>query len=449
MYANNPKIANTLVILSKIFFIGLILQFFVQTFVTYRLGLDNWFFTAFWMWKEIIIVGLFGFLTYWTIKTKIWKTLLDKLGIKRFGLLTIGLIVFVCLIGLFYTGTSLWVSILSLRYSILWFIIFFAFAGISRIFFDENTHIEKRYSKIIKWLLWWSITWWLIIYFIPRLLEFAGYNQYNYEGDLGIAPPAVYHSQYNQWYARNQFLFERPISRWFFLVAFWPLFFALAIKQRWWKKTLTRWWLYSLAILSTFSRAAWIAWMLQTWILVLVEYRKNLKQILLYGWIPVLLLFGTVTYFGRDQIISRQFSNTGHLNMVKEAIEKIGEKPWLWQGAWSAWPASHHLWEGKEYNPENQFLQIWLEYWLFGFLAWMVLYGWLHWIGIKALTTTKEHKATKQQRYFGFLLFSLSLGIIWLSVCWLVLHSFVDRMIVYPFMAFFGIIYASYKRVHQ
>ncbi|HCB51823.1 TPA: hypothetical protein DEP21_04635 [Patescibacteria group bacterium] len=59
------------------------------------------------MWKEIIIVGLFGFLTYWTIKTKIWKTLLDKLGIKRFGLLTIGLIVFVCLIGLFYTGTSL------------------------------------------------------------------------------------------------------------------------------------------------------------------------------------------------------------------------------------------------------------------------------------------------------------------------------------------------------
>jgi hypothetical protein len=49
---------------------------------------------------------------------------------------------------------------------------------------------------------------------------------------MNIAPPAAYYSQYNQGYVRNQFLFERPISRGFFLVAFWPLFFALAIKKR-------------------------------------------------------------------------------------------------------------------------------------------------------------------------------------------------------------------------
>jgi hypothetical protein len=40
----------------------------------------------------------------------------------------------------------------------------------------------------------------LIIYFIPRLLEFAGYNKSSYEWDIGIAPPAVYYSQYNDWY---------------------------------------------------------------------------------------------------------------------------------------------------------------------------------------------------------------------------------------------------------
>ena len=114
--------------------------------------------------------------------------------------------------------------------------IFVVFALISSKFFPkttlEHSNLETRYVKIIKWLLVGSIIWWLIIYFIPRLLEFAGYNKSNYEGDIGIAPPAVYYSQYNDGYVRNQFLFERPISRGFFLVALWPLFFALALKKR-------------------------------------------------------------------------------------------------------------------------------------------------------------------------------------------------------------------------
>jgi hypothetical protein len=48
---------------------------------------------------------------------------------------------------------------------------------------------------------------------MPNLLKFAGYNQFNYEGDVGIAPPAVYYTQFDSGFARNQFLFERPISR--------------------------------------------------------------------------------------------------------------------------------------------------------------------------------------------------------------------------------------------
>ena len=54
-------------------------------------------------------------------------------------------------------------------------------------------------------------------------------------------------------------------------------------------------------------------------------------------------------------------------------------------------------------------------------------------------------KETKQQKYLWYVLFSLSLGICGLGICGLVLHSFVDRMIVYPFMAMFGIIYWQYK----
>jgi len=47
---------------------------------------------------------------------------------------------------------------------------------------------------------------------MPNLLTRVGYSQWNVEGAVGIAPPAVYYTQYNEGYVRNQFLFERPIS---------------------------------------------------------------------------------------------------------------------------------------------------------------------------------------------------------------------------------------------
>jgi hypothetical protein len=41
---------------------------------------------------------------------------------------------------------------------------------------------------------------------------------------------------------------------------------------------------------------------------------------------------------------------------------------------------------------------------------------------------------------------AFSLGLLGLSIEWLVLHSFVDRMVVYPFMALFGLAYAVYYK---
>jgi hypothetical protein len=47
------------------------------------------------------------------------------------------------------------------------------------------------------------------------------------------------------------------------------------------------------------------------------------------------------------------------------------------------------------------------------------------------------------------LLFACSLWIAGLSICGFVLHSFIDRMIVYPFMALFGVIYGLYKNTEE
>jgi O-antigen ligase len=160
----------------------------------------------------------------------------------------------------------------------------------------------------------------------------------------------------------------------------------------------------------------------------------------------MLIIFWGITYLGRDQIISRDFSNTGHLRLILDAVQKIGERPIWWLGAGSAWPSSFYLGPGKSYNPENQYLQIWIEYWVIWFIWWMYLYLFLHRIGYKAYRDEKNETTSmvKQTKDYGLILFAFSLGIFGLSIEGFVLQGFVDRMIVYPFMALFGITYALY-----
>jgi hypothetical protein len=102
-----------------------------------------------------------------------------------FAIGTVGLALFVTLVGFLITHVPFGSTVISLRYSITGFIIFIGFTLISSKYFPktnlEHTNLEVWYVKIIKWMLVGSIIWWLIIYFIPRLLEFAGYNKSSYE----------------------------------------------------------------------------------------------------------------------------------------------------------------------------------------------------------------------------------------------------------------------------
>ena len=446
---NENKVIKIGTLITKIFLIGLLLQFFLQTFVTYRLFQAGWIWDLVWMWKELLLVGIFGFLSWVLRKRRILEARRKTLPIKDFVLMfciTLGL---AFLISLFVNHSGLNITIMSLRYSMMGFFIFIVFFVLSYLFFGtREIQITKRYANIIKTLLIWSIIRRGCIWLIPNLMRFVWYDQNNYEWGMGIAPPAAYYTQYNSGYVRNQFLFERPISRWFFLVAFWPLFFLLCIKGKPLWDRIVRWSLYGLSLLSTFSRAAWIAWVIQIIILILMQMDRKSWRLALYGFLPLFLVFGTVTYIGRDQIISRDFSNTGHFRLVLNALQKVADKPFWWQGAWFAGPASQFLGADRAYNPENQYLQIWLEYGILWFAGRLYLYWFLHWIGYKAYMDEKneKHKIIKKTRQYGILVFAFSLGVLGLSIEGFVLHSFVDRMIVYPFMALFGLTYALYLK---
>lgn len=446
---NESKIIKIWTIITKIFLVGLLIQFFVQTFVTYKLHGDWTFRTFIWMRKEIILLGIIGFLIRFLSKRKIRearrKTLPIRKFVLRFGITVIVMIV----VSLVINQSGVGVTIMSLRYSMIGFAIFIAFFALAYLFFwTREINIVKRYARIIKTLLVASLCRRGIIWLMPTVLRHVGYNPFNYEGDIGVAPPAAYYTQFDSGYVRNQFLFERPISRGFFLIAFWPLFFLLCMKQKPRHDKVLRWGLYGLALLSTFSRAARIAWIIQIIILILMQMQRRHRKIAAYSFLPLLALFAWVTYIGRDQIINRDFSNNGHIKMIASAAQKVIQKPFFGRGAGFAGPASHYLVEGEAYNPENQYLQIRLEYGIFWF-AWRIyLYLRLHLIGWKAykLEHDEQQKIVKKTRQYGLMIFWLSLGLLGLSVEGLVLHSFVDRMIVYPFMAIFGLAYALYLK---
>lgn len=443
----SPKTIRNISIAIKIFFIGLFLQFFLHTFFTFQLGLDGGVRSAIRLWKEWIIAGLVVFLLRILIKNKRFSVFLHKFPLKKFLFITIVIAVIITIIAAIFNNTSIAVSLLSLRYTFIWFFIFCIFFAIGRLFFQsQDINFSKWYIRVIKtMLIWWMIRR-FIIWLVPALLEFAWYNKFNFEWDVGVAPPVAYYTQMNEGLVRNQFLFERPISRGFFLVAFWPLFFSMAIKNKNNKDIILWGGLYGLNVFSTFSRAAWIAWIVLTAILVLVQFKKQSRKLIFYLFAPLLLLFAWATYFGSSQIINREYSNTGHLEHVLTAIEKIKEKPLFGQWPGTAWPLSHHLEWIKEYNPENQFLQVWIEYGVFWFIWWMGLYFWMMFRWVSAYKKFTNKKSTKVQKQHARIIFAFGLGMLGLTIEGMFLHSFVDRMIVYPFMALFWLSYSMYLK---
>ena len=444
---DTKKFTKFFVIVFKIFAIGLLLQFLLQNFVTYILWRSGWIWNLIRLWKEIILIWLLIFILYFLRKNKQFKDFRHKFPLKNFLIIFLSIFVVVLLVTLIFTKLSIADYVISMRYSMTGFLIFMIFFSLSFLFFwTKEIDLSDRYVKALKWLLIASLFRWGIIWLVPRALEFVWYNQFSLEWEIWARPPAAYYTQYDHGYVRNQFIFERPISRGFFLIALWPLFFMLALRHKWWRE-ITFWsGMYAICVMSTFSRAARWAFFVQTFILIFLQLDSKIRKKAWYAIIPVLLWFAVLTYIGRDQIIWRSFSNTWHIKEIARALGKIAEKPIAWQWVSTAWPASHQVEDVTAYNPENQYLQIWLEYGVFGFAWWMFLYLYLHYIGYVAYRREQQEKIIKKTRRFGKLVFAFSLWLLGLSIEWLVLHSFVDRMIVYPFMALFGIVYALYYK---
>lgn len=413
-------------ILLKIFLIWIILQFFLQTFITFWLWID---FEMIWLWKEVFILMFFVYLIYLIFSKKSFKLIFQDKTILWLEIIFIVQVVFAFLINTFILKTSMSQFILAFKYDFLWFFIFFVFVNLSQ-FIDHKfiKNIINFFGKILKIILILAIFWYAVILIKPWFLYNFWYDHNIYEWTAWQRPPAVYKTQQYYGYPRNQFLFERPINYWFFLIAFWPLFYLLYLKSDKSKNKYLWFVIYWLNIIFTFSRAAWWAWIFQIILLWVFFNANSLKRYFLKILLPLFIVLVWIWIVGYKQIISRDFSNTWHVDLLKKWFDMFLESPLFGKWAWYVWPASH--WWGIAFNPENQYIQILIEFGVLIFLLWFFIYVFLNLFPLIKYLKTKY----KENLYYAMV---LSIWLIWLSIQWLVLHSFVDRMIVYPFMLLF------------
>lgn len=440
------SIKKYLPLLFRIFFLWILLHFVLYTVVTFGFGRSWGIWSVVRLWKELFVllvlaVGFWKFVqrdTVFALKSYFFSD-----SVLFYRLVSFGGVLLVSFVSTIIVNHMWWSHrFVSLKYNLFPHVVFLARYSVAS-FFDNKT-LKKTLSFVgivCVFCLLFALLWYLVISLKPWALRYLGYDPLVYEWAIDHAPPAVYRSEYETGRPRNQFVFERPISWWFYLIAFWPLFFVLYLQK---KSFLLLWFprlLYSLNVFLTFSRAAWWVWIFQTFVLLWITYRKHWKRLMAFALIVTFWLFFLIFLKGTS-FFSRAFSDQGHLSFFVQGVQLLMSHPWLGMGGSSVWPWSHQF--GVWFNPENQFLQIMIEYGVPGFLCRFLFYWYVLICAYKSYFTLRlsvsHHRIFSESYGVYWVFFALCLWLFGLALEGMVLHSFADRMIIYPLMALLGLV---------
>lgn len=449
--SNLPKILSSL---TFVVLFGLIIHFFLFTFLEFVVGIDRPWITFLSLWKEVVVWLLILWTVWYNAKRywfRSWIASLFQDRYFKYMCIAFAALIVLALVSSLINGSLGKPYIVALRYNFFPFILLLLSYQLSQIIsLSSLKALTKRYTGWIKWIVWLSLVWYLIISTLPGALRIFWYDRHVFEGKLGERPPAAYYAALDHGAPRNQFLRERPIFFWFYLIAFWPLFFLLYLRKAPKHEAVFYGLVYLLSVFTTFSRSAWWVRIVETGVLFLLVYGKTAFKYLRYILIPLVWLGALVGSYFYYEIFGpwRNFSNTGHINALLKSLN-ILQDHWLWWlWAWSAWPASHQLWVG--FNPENQYLQIMIEYGIFGFLCWLWIVWYLSinglivwwWNHVKNLLQDMDIAHRDNHR---LILLSCNIWLIGLGICWLVLHSRADKMVIWPLMMVYGLRLGAHK----
>lgn len=323
----------------KIFFWGMLLQFFLHTFFTYAIGLEHPIMSIIWLWKEILLFAAIGFLLYISWQKRSLQWLFADKTVAQWQWLLIASVALSFIISVVINQDPLSHFAYAIKYDYLGFG-FFIVAYHMASFLDQQKRekLIKRYMLIIKVAVAGGAIRRVILHFFPSYLDLMGYSQRVTEGNIGFEPPLIYRTQQTHGIIRNQFLFERPIHLGFFLTALWPFFYLHELKSKSLKKTRHRWFLFIFTAFTTFARSARGSLFLISIPMLLLVYKKNSKRIIYDVIFPTLVLGLAFVYVAQDQILHRKASTDGHILFFREAVEKIAEEPFFGNGAAKAGP---------------------------------------------------------------------------------------------------------------
>jgi hypothetical protein len=209
---------------------------------------------------------------------------------------------------------------------------------------------------------------------------------------------------------------------------------------------------------------------LEVVILALLLHRKLLKNYLWLLTMAVVLGVGGVAYLGQS-FFAREHSNTGHLVLIVEGRKLAQHNLVFGRGAGYSGPASHQICYTEEavnifatdishpdprceqirkinaeneistygYNPENQYLQIIMEYGIVGTLFRLSLIVRILRYTVKMVRAYRGKEKSHYQTFLRWSLLGFGIGLLGLCGEGMVLHSLGDRMVVYPFFLLYGL----------
>ena len=407
---------------TKILLFLLIFHFVLTTFIKFKLWqyvdfLNNSFIN---LWKDIYLLFIYILIIIYWIKN-------NKL--KNIKNITTYIILLIILISLFSSIINFqWIKsiILGIKYDIwlLFPIIFYQVLDINK------NDIDDFFSYLIKLI---KIT--IILSLLFEFIRFVNYEILYYLWFWPIwnwkvfwQPPVLYQTWSNG-VERFSGVFSWPNHLAFYFIVFWPIILISILN----KKIHYIWWiLYIILLIFSLSRSGLIAFFVEIFILIIFifknykQYRKAILYLILW-WFLIFSILWLYIYksWKYKEIILRWKSTEWHYLKSKSAIKWIKDKILIGHGLGTAWPASYY--SKKEFVPESWFLQIFYEIWILWWFVWFYLIFYL------IYKLNKSKKITYPELTSDNILkIWICIGIIWLLVQWVVLHSFEDAMVVLP-----------------
>ncbi|MDR0282176.1 MAG: hypothetical protein LBI53_02370 [Candidatus Peribacteria bacterium] len=170
--------------------IGLLLQFFLQTFITFQLGRNGTFRSFIRMWKEFVLLLLIIAVSYACFqhlpqflkelkkseekntRSTFWKFFKKQALLQYLLTLVITSIIFL-LIAIFIQKLSLGTFLFSFKYDLLPFFILGIGACLGVLFLtEEDQELIVRYQKIMRRCLYGGLLRRMLVYFMPNGLKF-------------------------------------------------------------------------------------------------------------------------------------------------------------------------------------------------------------------------------------------------------------------------------------